>query len=142
MTATPSGYRRLSRTFVLESEDDRRAVIGQVRALAVPVRPRWRITIEPDESPRTPKQNKRQWSLFRYIAANAWVDGKRFSPEAWHSHYCGALIGWEEGPNGERIAIGTSTLTTREHNDFIDRVMAAAASEFDVDFTHWDERTA
>lgn len=138
---TAVGYAPTTRTFVLECEADRAAVIGQVRALIVPVNPRWRVTIEPDFDKRTPKQNRRNWSVMRYVAANAWVDGKQFSAEAWHAHYCGEFIGWEEGFGGERVPLGTGTLNTKEHNDFIDRVMGNAAQLHGVDWSLWDERT-
>lgn len=140
-----AGYHPVSATFVVANESDRHSMIGRLRAIQVRTGHPWRITIEPDTPKRTVKQNTRMWSVFRYIAASAWVGSdphrlKQFSAEAWHHHYAGTFIGWEETPDGDRLPIGTSTLNTRDHNDFVERVIKDAADTLNVDFSHWDER--
>jgi hypothetical protein len=135
-------YHPTTATFVLADESDRHAMIGRLRALQIRTGRPWRLIIEPDTPKRTVKQNTRMWSVFRYIAANAWVNGKQFSAEAWHHHYAGEFIGWEESPDGSKVPVGTSTLNTREHNGFVDRVIADAATKHGIDWTQWDEKEA
>lgn len=135
-----SAIRPVVRAFVVNDETERQQMIGFMRSLVIVPKQPWRVVIEPDSRVRTPKQNSRMWSLLRYIAANAWVNDKQYSAEAWHHHYCGAMIGWEESPAGERVPIGTGTLNTKEHNNFLDRIIADAAQNMNVDFSHWDEK--
>lgn len=143
------GYAATSAVFVLENEGHRREMLGYLASLViVPHRARWRVTIEPDTNKRTYSQLKRMWSVLRYIAANAWVPDtdtgvtKQFPAEAWHDFFCGKFIGWEEIPGGQRVPIGTSSQNTKENNEFVDRVIAYATDELNVDFAHWERETA
>lgn len=144
------GFHATSHEFIVENDAHRREMIGFLASLKIiPGRSPWRITIEPDTNPMTHKQRKRMWSAFRFIAANVWVvvdkdtgETKQFPAEAWHDYYCGKFIGWLDIPGGTRTAIGTSTLNTREHNVFMDRVIADAIDEHHVDWTQWEEKTA
>jgi hypothetical protein len=133
-----SAIRPLSRTFVLESKEDVATCAGFIRSLVIGT-PGWRVSIEPDRPQMTHNQRKREWALWRYIAEHAWVDKRQFSAEGWRGHYCGMFIGYEEQPNGDYIPLGTSHLDTKQHNDFLERVMADAASNHGIDFKQWEE---
>lgn len=133
-----AGYRKLSRTFVLESESHRLNLIGQIRALPIASKPGWRVVIEPDERTRSGEQNRRYWAMLNEIAEKAWVgEGreKRLYPaDAWHAFFAGKYIGHSEVPGGGLIPISTTTLTTAEFSDYIERIHAYASLEMAVEF--------
>jgi hypothetical protein len=66
------------------------------------------------------------------IAANAWVDGKQYSAEAWHEHFKRQFIGTEELPGGSTAGISTTTLDVGAFSEYIERVIQYAAEHLGV----------
>jgi hypothetical protein len=78
------------------------------------------------------------------ISAQAWIDNKQFSVDAWHYHYkvlylpeqedpyifelvkdCEKYIKWEYAPNGERILKGSTTdLSVYGYSQYLDKIHA------------------
>jgi hypothetical protein len=133
-----SGYRKLSRTFVIESESHRLNIIGQIRALPIAVKPGWRVVIEPDERTRSGEQNRLYWATLNEIAEKAWVgeggEKRQYPPDAWHAYFAGKFIGHSEVPGGRLIPISTTTLTTSEFTEYVERIRAYASLELAVEF--------
>lgn len=131
-------YRKLSRTFVLQSEAHRLNLIGQIRALPISATPGWRVVIEPDERTRSGEQNRRYWAMLNEIAEKAWVGEERerrlYPADAWHAFFAGRMIGQSEVPGGGLIPISTTTLTTAEFSDYMERIHAHASLELGVEF--------
>lgn len=91
------------------------------------------IVLRPYRSKRSTEQNKRLWALYRDIAENVWVNGRRFDSETWHEHFKREFIGVEEVvlPSGEieRRGISTTSLSTAEMTDYQTRLEAWAAAQ-------------
>jgi hypothetical protein len=95
---------------------------------------RWVLTVA--RRKRTQRQNKRYWSkgVLAQIAAQAVVNGRLYSAEAWHEQFKRQFIGVEELPNGQVIGKSSTKLSTSEFAAFCDQVEAFAATELDVTF--------
>jgi hypothetical protein len=91
------------------------------------------VQITEHKAKRNSEQNRLYWSLLSEIAATAWVDGKQFSKEAWHGHFAGEFIGWEDTPGGHRIPISTTTLSVGEFADYISQVQLYAVAELGIE---------
>jgi hypothetical protein len=92
------------------------------------------VTVSEYKAKRSGEQNKRYWALLNEIAANAYVDGKQFSAEAWHEHMKRTYIGCEETPGGGTVGISTTTLGVGEFADYMTRVEAYAQDVLAVEF--------
>lgn len=91
------------------------------------------IVLRPYKSKRSNEQNRRLWALYREIAENVWVNGRRFDSQTWHEHFKREFIGCEEIvlPNGEieRRGISTTTLDTAQMAEYQTRIEAWAAQQ-------------
>ena len=76
---------------------------------------------------RNSDQNRYYWQLLRFIADNAWIDGRQYSDEAYHEFYKRKFIGLEELPGGAQVGISTTKLSVSEFADYIRKI------EFDAD---------
>jgi hypothetical protein len=118
------------RTFILRED-------AHLRALTAHVAANWQacagagqplaVTVLPHKAQRTRQQNRLYWAYVREIAENAWVDGQKFTPEAWHEYLKRKLIGHEDLPHGGTCGISTATLDVAQFNEFIGGVAAYAA---------------
>ena len=126
------------RAFVLRSEQNAQALYAFLksnwRALADQGKP-LAVTVSEHKVKRSGEQNKRYWAILGEISANAWVDGKQFSAEAWAEFYKGKFIGHEETPDGRTIGISTTTLAVHEFGDYMTKIEQHAASELGVEFS-------
>lgn len=125
----------LLRQFVLRNESNAQALWNFLKsnwvALAKDGKP-LAVTVTEHKAKRSADQNRRYWSILNEIAANAWIDGKQFSAEAWHEHFKRKLIGCEETPDGGSVGISTTTLNTAEFTDYMNKVEAFAATEIGI----------
>jgi hypothetical protein len=103
------------------------------RAMAAAGKP-LEVIVREAKSKRSNEANKRYWALLSEIADGAYVDGKRFSKEAWHEHFARLYIGVEELPSGDTKAISTTTLDVAAFGDYMTAIEAYAASELAVEF--------
>lgn len=86
----------------------------------------------------------------RDIAEQAWLEGRQFSLECWHSYLKGQFlpeeydpeltmdgyVKWEVDPDGDRVMVGSTTqLTVKGFSDYLEQVFAFGGSlgvEFSV----------
>lgn len=127
----------LQRTFILRDETTLRALGQFIKsnwlAFAQGGKP-LAVTVNEHKKKRSNEQNKRLWSMLNEIAEQAWVNGKRFSADAWHEHFKRTLIGMEELPDGSMIGISTTTLNVSEFGEYMEKIASCAASEFGIEF--------
>ena len=75
---------------------------------------------------RSNAQNARMWALNTEISERLKVDGKTFSPEAWHEWLAKKFLGAEEHrlPNGELMVVRRSTANLPEDamSDYLNRI--------------------
>ena len=123
------------RTFVLRDDLNCRQLYAFLRAnwlaMAQAGKPLGVLVAE-HEAKRSNPQNRLLWAVLNEIAANAWVDGKQYSAEAWHEHFKRQFIGVEETPGGGRVGISTTTLDVAAFSEYIERVMQYAAEHLGV----------
>jgi hypothetical protein len=123
------------KTFVLRDELNCRQLYAFLRsnwlAMAQAGKPLGVLVAE-HKAKRSSPQNRLLWAVLNEIAANAWVDGKQYSAEAWHEHFKREFIGIEELPNGATTGISTASLDVAAFSDYIERVMHYAAEHLGV----------
>jgi len=128
----------MNRTFVLRDEIAFSGMVAFVRAnwqrMAADSRP-LSVLVAEHKARRNGDQNRLYWALLREIARAAWVDGKQFSDEAWHSYFRARFIGYEDGPSGVQAPISTTTLSVAEFSAYIDRIQQYATVELGVEVT-------
>lgn len=126
-----SSIYRIARTYVLETEHDRQAMIGLIRSLVIPVKPRWRIVVEPDERKRSSDQNRLYWKVLEEIAARRFIEGRPFAAPIWHVYFKREFLPHidVELPDGsiDSQPMSTTDLTTSEMSDYITKVEQRAA---------------
>jgi hypothetical protein len=126
----------LSRTFVLRDKIHAEHLWNLLRnnwqAMADAGKP-LAVTVQEHKAKRSCAQNRLYWQRLNEIAENAWIDGKRFSAEAWHEFYKAKFIGCEELPNGGTVGISTTTLAVGDFSDYIGKVEAYAATELGIE---------
>lgn len=126
----------LHRTFVIRDETVARQLWAFLRAnwhaLAVAGKP-LAVTVSEHKAKRSGEQNRLYWALLAEIAEHAWVDGRKYSKDAWHAHFAGEFIGWEEAPMGGRVPISTTTLSVPEFTTYIERVQQYASEQLGIE---------
>ena len=93
------------------------------------------ISITEYKSKRSIEQNKRYWKIVNEIADNAWVNGQKFSADAWHEMFKRKFIGQEELPGGGVLGISTTKLNISEFGDFMTKVEVYAATDLGLEIT-------
>ncbi|WP_427937012.1 recombination protein NinB [Achromobacter marplatensis] len=107
------------------------------------------VVVRERVKPRKTSQNAMMWAgPLNDIAEQAWVNGKRYTAEAWHEHfkreylpeeYDAALclegyVKWQITPRGDRVLVGSTTgLTVKGMAQYLTQVEAAGA-ELGVEF--------
>jgi len=86
------------------------------------------VHVTEHKAKRNVQQNRLYWALLREISEQAWIDGRRFSSEAWHAYFAGQYIGMEDMPGGGQAPISTTTLSVHEFADYVTRIQAYAAT--------------
>lgn len=100
---------------------------------------------------RTKEQNSLMWVRLNEIANQAYIGGKRFSADTWHEYLKREFLPEEPGPtksarngyrkwdllpNGDRVLVGSTTgLTKYGFTEYLEQIMAYAASELGVMFS-------
>lgn len=124
------------RTFVLRGDSNAQALWaflkGNWRQMADAGKP-LAISVAEHKAKRSGDQNRRYWALLNEIEANAWLDGRQFSAQAWHAYFAAQFIGCEDLPGGGTVAISTTTLNVEEFAAYMTRIEAYAATELGVE---------
>lgn len=127
----------LNRTFILSGERPAQSLWAFLKA-------NWRamadagkalaVTVTEHQSKRSVEQNRRYWALLNDVSANAWVQGKQYSSDAWHELFKRQFIGMDELPNGELAGISTTKLNVGEFGDYMTKVECYAVEQLGVTF--------
>lgn len=124
------------RTFILRNETNAKALWAFLRqnwvAMSVAGKP-LQVDIGPEKTTRSIQANRRYWSILHQIAETGWVQGKRFSAEAWHEHCKRTFIGCEDLPGGQVVGLSTSKLSVAEFSEYMTRVEAWAATDLGIE---------
>lgn len=91
------------------------------------------VTVAHHKDRRSGRQNRLYWAVLNKIAEDGWLNGKRFSAEAWHEFFKGRFIGLEETPDGRRTGISTATLDVAEFADYMTKIEVFAASDLGIE---------
>ena len=125
-----------SRLFVLRADSNAQQLWAFLRnnwkAMADAGKP-LAISVAEHKAKRSTDQNKRYWALLNEIAANAWLDGKQYSAEAWAEHFKRQFIGCEELPGGGSVGISTTALNVEEFSAYMTRIEVFAAHDLGVE---------
>ena len=127
---------------------------AQARISGMPIDGSFEIAIRPHTKARSLSQNALMWGArYRDIAEQAWVDGRRFSAEAWHEHAKQQFLPegdesnidelvkdgyqkWEMLPDGSMKCIGSTTkLTKKGMSEYMLNFEAFFAGELGVLFS-------
>lgn len=97
------------------------------------------LRLERKKKQRSIPQNKLMWLWFTAIAEE-WSNacGRGFTKEDVHDAYCMQFLP-RETPNGLRYGGSTSSLTTEEMTDFLNKVQADAATEYGITLPNPDD---
>ena len=124
------------RTFVLREGQHAQSLWAFLRAnwraMADSGRP-LQIVVTEYRKARSSEQNRRSWALLNQISAEAWIDGKQFSADAWHEYAKRKFIGVEETPGGGSVGISTTTLSVQDFATYMTRVEVYAAQELGLE---------
>ena len=105
---------------------------ANARAMARDGRP-LAVHVTEHKAKRNTQQNRLYWALLREISEQAWIDGRRFSSEAWHAYFAGQYIGLEDMPGGGQTPISTTSLSVHEFADYVTRIQSYAATELGIE---------
>lgn len=97
------------------------------------------VIITSTEEKRRAQQNKYYWKVvINSIAAQAWINGQQFSPEAWHEQMARTYGIFKDVtlPNGDVVVkrLSTTEMKVREFSEYTEKVTAYGALELGVRF--------
>lgn len=128
---------KIDRLFVLRSKENAAALYAFLKAnweaLAGAGKPLM-VQVSEYKTKRTREQNRRYWLLLEAIAAQAWVNGQRYSSACWHEYYKRKYIGVVDLPGGATMASSSTDLSVADFAEYMDKVEADAATELGVEF--------
>jgi hypothetical protein len=132
------------RVIVLRAEEQRERALALVRNLPLDADKPLQITVDEYRPPRKPDQNALMWAgPLADIAEQAWLEGRKYSAEAWHEFLKQELLPeefdpllcregyekWTITPKGDRALIGTTTkLTVKGMAQYLESLYAFGAS--------------
>lgn len=136
-------------TYLLRSASQLAAVQTKLGNLPLDEENPLEVVIREQVKPRKKSQNDLMWAgPLNDIAEQAWVNGKRFTAEAWHEFFkreylpeeydpelCKeGYVKWQSTPRGDRALVGSTTmLTVKGMAQYLTQVEAAGA-ELGVEF--------
>ena len=94
------------------------------------------LTVEckEEKAKRSNEANRYYWQLLHQVEEQAWVEGRQYSSEVWHEAAKRRFLGLVDLPGGASMGISTTTLSTREFAEYVEKVTAWAALELGVQF--------
>lgn len=105
---------------------------------------RLKVTVEEAEDERSLKQNAFMWAfVLKTISRQAVIDGIGADENGWHLYFKRRLLGYQvrkvkvpgkKRPSMVRELRSTKGLSVKKMSDYLDKVMAIAATEFGVTF--------
>ena len=132
------------RVILLRGEEQRQRALALIANLPVDAEKPLQLVVDEYKPPRKPDQNALMWAgPLRDISEQAWLEGRKFSAEAWHELLKQELLPeefdpelcregyqkWTITPRGDRVLIGTTTkLTVKGFAQYLESLYAFGAS--------------
>lgn len=134
------------RTRTIHLIDDQRRELAAAAVMNAPIG--IEVVLREPVKARKPSQNALMWAgTLTDISAQAWSNGRTYSPEVWHEHFKREFLPeasdpdidrlvrapetyhkWADTPGGERVCIGSTTdLTVHGFAQYLEQVCAYAA---------------
>lgn len=102
------------------------------------------VTIEPEEDARSLQQNKFLWGfVYKHISEQAQLEGIGATADGWNLYYKRMFLGYrftktvlpgKKRPSVTKELRSTKSLKVKPMSDYLDKVMAHAATVFGVTF--------
>lgn len=137
-----------TRTVLLRTEAQRNAAITAIRNAPLDESKPLEVVIREQQKVRGLDANARMWAgPLRDIASQAYVNGRTYSAEVWHSHFKREFLPeeydetlckegyrkWDTDPGGNRVLVGSTTqLTKRGFALYLQKLEAYAVTELGV----------
>jgi hypothetical protein len=128
----------MSKVFVLRDVEIGQRMMSYIKSLAGPAAAAGRplmVTVEEYGAKRSTQANARYWALLEEISEQAYVDGKRFSREAWHTYFREQYAPKEDGPAG-LTPMSTSQMDKETFSAYVTRIEVYAAQTLGVEFAY------
>ncbi|UVE57654.1 recombination protein NinB [Burkholderia sp. EMB26] len=123
-------------TYILRNKDIAQRMVDYIKAVAGAAAKSGRpIVVEIGEyqAKRSTQANARYWALLEEISGQAYVDGKRFSREAWHTYFREQYAPKEDGPAG-LTPMSTSQMDKETFQRYVTQIEVYAAETLGVEF--------
>ena len=128
----------LSRQFILRSQDVIDAMTAFVRANALEMARQGKplaVTVTEYKAKRNTEQNNYYWLRLCEISEQAWIDGRRYNRDVWHSYFKEKYAPKLDGPHGKLTPESTTKMTVKEFSEYVEKIEAEAAQEYGVRFS-------
>lgn len=125
-------------TYILRNKDIAQRMVDYIKAVAGPAAASGKpIVVEVGEyqAKRSTQANARYWALLEEISGQAYVDGKRFSREAWHTYFREQYAPKEDGPAG-LTPMSTSQMDKETFQRYVTQIEVYAAETLGVEFSY------
>lgn len=125
-------------TYILRNKDIAQRMVDYIKAVAGPAAAAGKpIVVEVGEyqAKRSTQANARYWALLEEISGQAYVDGKRFSREAWHTYFREQYAPKEDGPAG-LTPMSTSQMDKETFQRYVTQIEVYAAETLGVEFAY------
>jgi hypothetical protein len=122
--------------FVLRAPEHGHALVSYIKSLAGPMAAAGRplmVTVDEYQAKRSTQANARYWALLEEISSQAYVDGKRFSREAWHTYFREQFAPKEDGPAG-LTPMSTSQMDKETFQRYVTMIELYAVETLGVEF--------
>lgn len=125
-------------TYILRNKDIAQRMVDYIKAVAGPAAASGKpIVVEVGEyqAKRSTQANARYWALLEEISGQTYVDGKRFSREAWHTYFREQYAPKEDGPAG-LTPMSTSQMDKETFQRYTTQIEVYAAETLGVEFAY------
>lgn len=123
-------------TYILRNKEIAQRMVDYIKAVAGPAAAAGKpIVVEVGEyqAKRSTQANARYWALLEEISEQAYVDGKRFSREAWHTFFRDQFAPKEDGPAG-LTPMSTSQMDKETFQRYVTQIELYAVETLGVEF--------
>jgi hypothetical protein len=123
-------------TYILRNKEIAQRMVDYIKAVAGPAAAAGKpIVVEVGEyqAKRSTQANARYWALLEEISEQAYVDGKRFSREAWHTFFRDQFAPKEDGPAG-LTPMSTSQMDKETFQRYTTQIELYAVETLGIEF--------
>lgn len=123
-------------TYILRNKEIAQRMVDDIKAVAGPAAAAGKpIVVEVGEyqARRSTQANARYWALLEEISEQAYIDGKRFSREAWHTFFRDQFAPKEDGPAG-LTPMSTSQMDKETFQRYTTQIELYAVETLGIEF--------